>query len=157
MKFSDLTLGLLVLLGAVAVLLSSLQFSPIPGQAYGADTMPKAIGLVALILSLVLIARALRAGERVPSVSRADWAHSPRALATFALTLALVVAYIVLADTVGFLPVAVGILVVMMLALGVRPLTAVVIAVVAALVVQFAFGRLLLVPLPRTPFLAGLW
>ncbi len=157
MKVSDLTLGLLVLLGAVAVLLSSLAFSPIPGQAYGADTMPKAIGLVALVLSLVLIARAVRAGERVPAASRTGWARSPRALATLGLTLALVVAYIVLADSFGFIPVATAILVVLMLALDVRPLTAVIVALLAAVLVQVAFGRLLLVPLPRSPWLERLW
>jgi hypothetical protein len=157
MKVSDLTLGLLVLVGEVALLLSSLQFSPIPGQAYGADTMPKAIGLVSLVLALVLIARALRAGERVPTVTRTDWARSPLALATLGLTLALVVAYIVLADTTGFIPIATAILFVLMLALKVRPLPAVFVAVGAAFAVQFAFGRLLLVPLPRSPFLEAFW
>jgi putative tricarboxylic transport membrane protein len=157
MKVSDLTLGLLVLLGAVAVLLSSLEFSPIPGQAYGADTMPKAIGLVGLVLALTLVARALRAGERVPSLTRADWARSPRSLAVLALTLALIVAYIVFSDAVGFIPIATAILVVLMLALGVRPLTAILVAIAAAFLIQAAFGRLLLVPLPRNAFLDGLW
>jgi hypothetical protein len=153
MKFDDLALGVLLLFGAVAVLVSSLFFSPIPGQAYGADTMPKAIGIVGLALSLVLIARALRAGARVPSVTRADWARSPRALGTFALTLALVVAYIALSDSLGFIPVATAILIVLMVALGVRSLVAVPVAIAAAFLIQAAFGRVLLVPLPRSPFL----
>ena len=157
MKIDDLTLGLLVLVGAIAVLLSSLDFSPIPGQAYGADTMPKAIGLIGLALALVLIARALKAGARVPSVSRADWARSPRALATLGLTLALIVAYIVLSDSVGFIPVAFAILLVLMLALRVRPVMAILVAIAAAFVIQAAFGRLLLVPLPRNPLLDMLW
>jgi hypothetical protein len=153
MKFDDLALGVLLLLGAVAVLASSLFFSPIPGQAYGADTMPKAIGIVGLVLSLVLIARALRAGARVPSVTRADWACSPRALAAFALTLALVVVYIALSDSLGFIAVSTAILIVLMLALGVRPVVAVPVAIAAAFLIQAAFGRILLVPLPRSPFL----
>jgi putative tricarboxylic transport membrane protein len=157
MKIDDLGLGLLVLVAALAVLVSSLQFSPIPGQAYGADTMPQAIGLVALVLALVLIARAVRAGARVPRITRTDWARSPRALASLALTVGLVVAYILLADRVGFIPVAFVVLLLLMLALGVRPLTALLVAAVAALVIQAAFGRLLLVPLPPTPFLAGFW
>ena len=157
MKIDDLGLGLLVLLASVAVLVSSLQFSPIPGQAYGADTMPRAIGLVGLALALTLIVRALRAGARVPRIARTDWARSPRALAGLALTVALVVGYVLLADRVGFIPVAFAVLLVLMLALGVRPVTALVVAIVAAFVIQAAFGRLLLVPLPRSTFIMSFW
>lgn len=151
MKFDDLTLGVLVLLGSIGILYSSTYFSPLPGQAYGADTMPRTIGLCGLMLGLFLTIGAVRAGHRVPHVSRSEWTRTPRALAVFVLTLALIAAYIVLADSVGFIPIAVAILVVLMLVLGVHPLTAIAVSIVAAFVIQFAFGRLLLVPLPRSP------
>lgn len=157
MKIDDLSLGIVVLLGAVALLVSALQFSPIPGQAYGAETMPNAIGLAGLTLGLVLVVRALRDGARRPGFERADWTRTPRALATLALTLALVVIYIAFSDVTGFIPMAFGILVVLMLALGVRAVVALPVALCAAVLVQLAFGRLLLVPLPRNGFIDGLF
>lgn len=157
MKFDDLTLGLLVLIGSIAILVSSLSFSHIPGQAYGADTMPKAIGAVGLVLAAVLIGQALAAGARVPAVTRTEWARSRRSVASFLLTVALIVAYIALADSVGFIPVAIVLLVVLMLDLKVRPVTAIVVAIIGAFLIQAAFGKLLLVPLPRNGFLEGLW
>ncbi len=62
-----------------------------------------------------------------------------------------------LSDSVGFIPVAFAILLVLMLALRVRPVMAILVAIAAAFVIQAAFGRLLLVPLPRNPLLDMLW
>jgi putative tricarboxylic transport membrane protein len=157
MKLDDLSLGALVLIGAVAVLISSFQFSAIPGQAYGADTMPRAIGSAGIALGLFLISRAVAAGARVPSGARAEWSRSGRSVALLVLTLALILAYILLSDPLGFIPVATSILLVMMLALGVRPVKAVAVSIAGAIVIQFCFGRLLLVPLPRNPFFDLPW
>jgi putative tricarboxylic transport membrane protein len=157
MKLDDLSLGGLVLIGGLAVLVSSFQFSAIPGQAYGADTMPRAIGVAAIALGLFLTAAAVAGGARVPSAERSDWARSGRALALLALTLALVLGYIALSGPLGFIPVAVTILLVLMLALGVRAPVSLAVAIAGALVIQFCFGRLLLVPLPRNPFFDLPW
>ena len=63
MKLDDLSLGALVLIGGALVLISSFQFSAIPGQAYGADTMPRAIGIAGIALrSLPERGRARRRG-----------------------------------------------------------------------------------------------
>ncbi len=59
-----------------------------------------------------------------------------------------IVFYIVAANRLGFLPCAVLILVANFLALRVAPGRAVLVAVVAALVIHFAFYKLLRVPLP---------
>ncbi len=45
----------------------------------------------------------------------------------------------------------------LMRALDVRPVVALVIAISGAVAIQFAFGRLLLVPLPRNPFFDLPW
>ncbi len=92
-----------------------------------------------------------------PSVERSAWSLSGRAVALLVLTLALIVGYIALSDQLGFIPVAIAILLVMMRALGVRPVVALVIAISGAVAIQFAFGRLLLVPLPRNPFFDLPW
>jgi len=56
--------------------------------------------------------------------------------------------YIVAAEVLGFLPTAAIILMVLFLVLRVRPVLALVIALVAALLVHTAFYKLLKVPLP---------
>ena len=157
MKFDDLALGLLALLGGVAIHVSALGFEPLPGQIYGAGTMPRAIALVSGGLGLFLIGRSVAAGVRRPGVALADWTGSRAAVAGLALALGLVVLYVLLAGTVGFVPIAVAVMAALMLALGVRPLTAIAVSIAAALVIQQAFGRLLLVPLPRSPALPFLW
>lgn len=156
MRLSDLTLGLVVLLGALAIFLSSLQFSPIPGQAYGAETMPSVIALLAAGTGMFMVAKALAAGERIPRVTAAPWTRSRRSVFGFALTIALVLAYILFSRTLGFLPIAFCVTAALMLTLGVHPAKAVVVSILAVVVIQFAFGRLLLVPLPRSPLPAFL-
>jgi hypothetical protein len=157
MKFNDLLLGLLVIAGGVGIYVSALDFTPIPGQAYGAETMPRAIAFLAIGVGLFLSARAVMRAERVPRLSLADWAHSPRSLASLALTVALVVAYIVFSDNIGFVPMALIVMVTLMLALGARLIVAVPAAIIAAVVIQEAFGGLLLVPLPPASILGFQW
>lgn len=156
MRLNDLTLGLVVLLGAFAIFLSSLQFSPIPGQAYGAETMPSVIALLAAGTGFFMIGKALAAGERVPRIVAAPWTRSRRSIFGFFLTIALVITYILFSRALGFLPIAFVVTAALMLALGVHPVKALLVSVIAVVVIQFAFGRLLLVPLPRSslfPFL----
>jgi putative tricarboxylic transport membrane protein len=66
----------------------------------------------------------------------------------FAATMAAVVAYIVLVNAVGFLVLAPVLMFGMLLAYGVRPRTAVIVAIVVTLAIWYAFYKLLRVPLP---------
>lgn len=157
MKFNDVSLGLIVLAGGIAILLSAMQFSAIPGQAYGADTMPKVIGGSTILLGLFLVGRSVMAGERRPTVTLAGWAHEPLSILNLFLAVGLVVAYVVLSPTLGFVLTALAVQAVLMLVRGVRPLTALAVSLCATIVIQQAFGRLLLVPLPRSAFLGFLW
>ena len=157
MKFNDLLLGLLVIAGGVGIYISALDFTPIPGQDYGAETMPRAIAYLAIGVGLFLSGRAVLRSERVPRLSLADWTGSPRALASLALTVALVVAYILFSDSIGFVPMALIVMVTLMLTLGARAVIAVPAALVAAVVIQEAFGGLLLVPLPPAGILGFQW
>ncbi len=157
MKLDDLALGLLAILCGVAIHVSAQGFEPIPGQAYGAGTMPRAIALLAGGLGLFMVGRAVASGARWPGVTLADWTRRPSALGGFLLALGLVVAYVLLADATGFVPIAIALMAALMLALKVRPVTAIVVSVLAAVVIQQAFGRILLVPLPRSALLAFLW
>ncbi|KUF11983.1 tripartite tricarboxylate transporter TctB family protein [Pseudoponticoccus marisrubri] len=157
MRVTDLTLGLLTLLGGIAIYISAMGFKAIPGQAYGAGTMPRAIAFVTVLTGLFIIVKALIAGERVPGLRLADWTRSGAALARLVAVLGLIVVYILVSPLVGFLPTAFGVMLAAMLILGVRWPVAFALSAVAALAIQQAFGRLLLVPLPRTEFLTFLW
>lgn len=157
MRVTDLTLGLLTLLGGIAIHLSARGFQAIPGQAYGAGTMPRAIALVTALTGAFFIVRALVAGERLPGLALADWTRSPSALARLASVPALIVAYMLLSPLLGFLPTAFAVMVAGMLVLGTRWDLAAAVSLVAALTIQQGFGRLLLVPLPRNDFLSFLW
>lgn len=157
MRVTDLTLGILTLLGGVAIFLSAMNFQAIPGQSYGAGTMPRAIAVVTALVGLFMIAQALRSGDRALGLRLADWARSGAALGRVAIVLGLIAGYILISPLAGFLPTAVAVMVIAMLTLGTRLPVALIVSVLAALVIQQSFGKLLLVPLPRSAFLSFLW
>ena len=157
MKFNDVLLGLLVLAGGIAIYVSSLGFTAIPGQAYGAETMPRTLSLLCVCLGLFITVRGVAASGWRPGITFADWAHSPASMIALAITILAIVAYIVLSPPLGFVPVAFAVLLVLMLTLRTAPLTALLVSLVAVIVVQQAFGRILLVPLPRNAWLSFLW
>ncbi|MBP0617209.1 tripartite tricarboxylate transporter TctB family protein [Jiella mangrovi] len=157
MKFNDLLLGLLVLVAGVAIYVSALGFTDIPGQAYGAGTMPRAIALFAVCLGLSMIGRAVVAGARMPRLELAPWVRAPRPVVSALVAIALVVFYIAAAPAIGFVPASLVVMAVLMLTLRTRPVTAIAVSIAACVVIQQAFGRLLLVPLPRSEFLGFLW
>lgn len=157
MRVTDLTLGLLTLLGGIAIYLSAMSFHAIPGQAYGAGTMPRAIALVTGLVGLFIIVKAVISGERLPGLELDAWTKSKAALFRVAAVLGLIVFYILAAPWLGFLPTAFLVMVAAMLILGVRLPTALITSAVTAVVIQQSFGKLLLVPLPRNEFLSFLW
>jgi putative tricarboxylic transport membrane protein len=157
MKANTSLLGLLMLVAGAAVLFSSWSFSPLPNQSFGSDTMPRLVGIFGLAVGLALVVQAWKAGERAPRLEVGDWAVDPRRLGTIATALLGVVAYILLSDALGFLPVAFLLLLCLMLLRRTNPILAIIVALIGALAVQQAFGRLLLVPLPRSGFLEFLW
>ncbi|WP_051231022.1 tripartite tricarboxylate transporter TctB family protein [Kaistia adipata] len=155
-KLSELHLGVLTALGGIALLLASAHFVPMPGQAYGAGTMPRLIGWSAILLGAFMVATSLRHLPDMLKPHLSDWVYKPRlALAALAV-IATIVSYIVFADWLGFIPVSFVSLFVLMLVLRTRPLTALFASAVSTLVVYYGFSRLLMVPLPRSEFLSFL-
>ena len=157
MKLNDMFLGLLLVAAAIGIWLSAQNFSRLPNQSYGSETMPLALSVLALLLGAFLIGRSILTGDALPRAARPAWADTPGAIAALLVTLALIVGYIVLAGRIGFVPVAIGLVLLLMLVMQVRWWMAFPLAVAATLIVQQAFARLLLVPLPRSGFLSFLW
>ena len=149
MKLNDAVFGALFLALGVAVLLGIQGFPKIPGQPVGPALFPGLLAVGLCGAGLVLLVqgwRRHRDGE--PWLAWERWVRSPRHIAGLAVVLGAVLLYIFAADAVGFLPMATLILAALFIVLRVPPGRAVLIAVVAALLVHFAFYKLLRVPLP---------
>lgn len=152
-KLSDLHLGVLTALLSAALLFYSWNFGAIPGQAYGAGTLPRLLGYAGILLGCIMIVQGLAGGREQWRAHLADWVRSPRSVAGVASIIGVIVFYILFSPVLGFIPTAVIVMLVPMLILRVNPLVAIVVAIVMAFFVRYAFGQLLLVPLPRSPFL----
>ncbi|SMF13987.1 putative tricarboxylic transport membrane protein [Tistlia consotensis] len=160
MKVNDAVPGAILIAFAAGVLYQTLSFPPMPGQDYGPALFPQIIGILMVISGLALVVRGLRtrrgsgaaggptAGGRMLEV--ADWMQSPAHLANFALLIALLIFYILVAKPLGFIPTSFLVLAALMTRLrGLRHLgSSLAIAAVATLAIQQMFGVILRVPLP---------
>lgn len=157
MRLGDRALGVLTLLAGMALFIASRQFSPIPGQKYGAETLPAVIAGLAMLVGIWLIVQGLVTERGAPLAVALDWAGEPRTWGKLLATALLIVAYILVVDRLGFALSSVILVAAMMLLTGARPLTGLLISVIAVIVVQLAFGKMLLVPLPRGDFISLPW
>ncbi|WEK48932.1 MAG: tripartite tricarboxylate transporter TctB family protein [Candidatus Kaistia colombiensis] len=155
-KLSELHLGVLTAFGGIALLLASAHFGPLPGQAYGAGTMPRLIGWCAILLGAFMIFASFRQLPEMLKPHLAAWVRTPRLAGAALATIAVVVFYILASEALGFIPTSFIGLLGLMLALRAHLLTAVLASAVTTLVVYYGFSRLLMVPLPRTEFLSFL-
>lgn len=148
MKLNDAVFGLLLTALGAWVLFAVQGFPRIPGQPVGPALFPGLIACGLCLCGVLLVAKGWRERGDGPWVAFDDWVRSPRRVLALAVLLAAIVLYIVAAEVVGFLPLALLTLLALFLVLGVPAGRAALIAVVAALVIHFAFYKLLRVPLP---------
>jgi putative tricarboxylic transport membrane protein len=149
-RANDIISGLVLIILALAMMALTIDFPAFPGQKYGPSLFPRILGTGVIICGALIImngVRARRAGA--PWVEIAPWVYEPWRVGSFLLTLAMVLLYILVADTVGFILIALVFLGSLFLWLGVRPVTAVLTAVITTIAIQYFFGTLLRVPLPR--------
>ncbi|HET8745051.1 MAG TPA: tripartite tricarboxylate transporter TctB family protein [Ramlibacter sp.] len=148
MKLNDAVFGVLLMLLGTAVLVAIQGYPKIPGQPVGPALFPGIVAAGLCIAGVLLVARGWRARAQQPWLAWDAWVHSPRHVLALAVLLGSVLFYILAAEKLGFLIVAPLVLGALFLVLRVRPLHAVGIAIVATLLVHFAFYKLLRVPLP---------
>ena len=148
MKINDAVFGALLLVLGLAVLVHVQSFPKIPGQNVGPALFPGIVAAGLVGCALLLILSGLRSRPQAPWFEALPWVRSPRHIAAFVAVVGATVAYILLANRIGFLIVAPLALLAMFVAFGVRPIVAVVVAVAATLVIWYAFYKLLRVPLP---------
>ena len=145
MRFNDAVLGAVLLAFSVAVGLWSQRFPAIPGQEYGAAVFPTLLAFGMAGCSLVLIVSGLRQGGA--ALMLAGWAQGWGGFVRIAVMIASVIFYILVAKPLGFIPTMSLVLIVNLRLLRVGWLSAIVIAVAMAFLLQWAFGDLLHVPL----------
>lgn len=145
----DLVAGLLAAALGAAVVIHVRTFPQLPDGAPGPALFPGIVGGLLVIFGLVLAVHAARArrhdtaSEGVPS--------TPRGRLHAIAVLGFVVAYLLLAEVLGF-PVTMAVLLfLLMWLLGARLWVAAVAAVVTTGVIVLLFQELLLVPLPTGP------
>lgn len=148
MRVNDAVFGLLFAALGALVLFAVQGFPKIPGQPVGPALFPGLIACGLCITGTILMVRGWRQRASHPWLEWHDWVGSPRHMVAFALLVGGVVLYIVGSDRLGFIPCAFVILMALFLVLRVPVGRSVFIAVIATLVVHFAFYKLLRVPLP---------
>ena len=150
MRANDAVSGLLLILLSAAMLVMAMSFPEFPGQKYGPALFPRIMATGMIVCGALLIRKGLASRSAgTPWVAVAPWVYEPWRLGSFVLMLALLLIYILVSETVGFIPLALLFLGALFLWLGVRPLTAAITAVVATLAIHWFFSTLLRVPLPR--------
>lgn len=146
MRIHDSLIGGALLLLSLAVLWHIQSFPPAAGQNFGPALFPGLAAAGLALCSLVLIWQGLRTGQAWLELGQG--LRSPRHLAAFAIVIAGMVFYILLADRLGFVLCSLLILSALQWACGVRLPVALAVAVVATLVIHTCFYKLLKVPLP---------
>jgi putative tricarboxylic transport membrane protein len=103
MKFNDAVFGAVLLLLGLAVLVHVPSFPTIPGQKVGPALFPGLIAVGLVVCALMLIVNGIRHRATEPWIDTGDWMRSRRHIGAFFVTIGVVVAYIALADKIGFL------------------------------------------------------
>ena len=148
MKISDAIFGAVLLLLGVVILVHVQAFPKIPGQQVGPALFPGLIAAALAVCGALLIVSGVRKRAAEPWYETAEWMRSGRHFVAFVAIVGGVAAYVLLANTIGFLIVAPVLLWIWFKVLGVRWMPALVVAIASTAVIWYAFYKLLRVPLP---------
>lgn len=148
MKVNDAVIGVVLVLFALAMIAFTRTFPAMPGQDYGPALFPVLIGAGFIVTGLILIVGGLRRLPAVPLFGGGPWLRSPRHVAGFLAIVGGLLFYIVCSNWLGFVPTALLLLFGWLVLFRGRPVSSLVIALAVTLAIDYAFTRLLLVPLP---------
>jgi putative tricarboxylic transport membrane protein len=117
-----------------------------PGQKFGPAWFPGLIAIGLAICGALLVRAGLH--ERAPLFAVPEWMQRSRARRAVAVVLAGLVAYILLADVLGFHITGVLILALWMRALGASWRVTLAVSILSTVAIHLAFYKVLRVPLP---------
>lgn len=166
MRLNDALTGVVLFIFAIAVIAYSTTFPTLHGQDFGPSLFPILIGSCLLVCALLLIARGLQRHRQpmrpinttdsnaagTPNdrvwIQWGEWASTRSRQVNMLLVPGLLIAYIMLSDWIGFIPLSMLILIVLLYRLGSTLLTSVLTAAGTTTLLQLLFAKVLLVPLP---------
>lgn len=157
MRFNDTVLGLVLAALGGAVVWQAAGFPARPGMIFGPALFPTIIGLGLAGCGLLLVARKLLGGDRTPWWVAPEWGGSLYHVAGIPVVVGLILFYVYLSRTLGFVPTMFLVLLAGMLWFRARPLPALATAAGGALGIFAGFSLLLRVPLPVGPLERLLW
>ncbi len=149
MRVNDLISGALLIALAAAMIAYTFTFPPFPGQKFGPSLFPRIIGGGMLICGLLLMIRGRRQLAAGAPLGEIDETYrSTRGWSSVVVILGVIAAYISFSDALGFVPVALSGVLLLLWWFGVPLGRALLTATIAVLVVDWFFGWLFRVPLP---------
>ncbi len=150
MRFHDTLLGLILMALAAAFFAYTKTFPDFPGQRYGPSLFPQLIAAGVFCCGLVIAFSGRR--SRAPWLSVSEALRGRRLVTFLALPLG-VVFYLLVAETVGFFPTAALLVGALAWWMGARLWGAVAMGLLSAGGIQWFFGTIMRVPLPRGWFM----
>jgi len=157
MKFNDAISGGVLLALAIAILVNIQSFPRIPGQSIGPSAFPGLLAVLLAVCSVILIFNGLRDRAAAAWIIPGAWLRSRKHTGNFLLTVGVLLFYIFLSNTLGFLICGVVVLGALFWKLRVRPVLILPIALGATLLIHFIFYKGLRVPLPWGVLLPWAW
>ncbi|MDO9143798.1 tripartite tricarboxylate transporter TctB family protein [Rhodoferax sp.] len=148
MKINDVLSGLLIGSFGAAIYLHARSFPPLPGQNVGPNMFPQLIATGLMICAMFLVFRGVKTLGTEGWITLPGWLGQGRIALGFLLIPLVLVFYVAVSESLGFLPTAVILLMTLFLVFKVRLRTAIVVAVLGALCIHTLFYKLLKVPLP---------
>ena len=150
LRANDILSGLALIVFSLAMMTLTLTFPDFPGQKYGPSLFPRILGGGLILCGAALVRNGLAARRAdAPWLELAPWTRDPWRVTSFLMTLALLLAYILASEPVGFILIALAFLLALFVWLGVQLIPAVLIAVVTTIAIHWFFSTMLRVPLPR--------
>jgi putative tricarboxylic transport membrane protein len=156
MRVHPTLLGLLFMALAAAFFGYTFTFPAMPGQNVGPALFPRVVAAGIFACGVVMALRGWRTRPHAV-IALDDSLRAPRGLASFVLVIAAIAFYIVAAPRLGFLPVAAIVVGTLAWWFGSRAWVAALAGVIAALMVQWFFGSVMRIPLPRGWFMQVLF
>jgi putative tricarboxylic transport membrane protein len=148
-RLNDAVIGVVLILFALAMIAYTRTFPAMPGQDYGPALFPTLIGIGLIVAGVILTVSGLRRRRGEPVFGGGEWLRSGGHLVNFLAVVGGLVLYIVASDWLGFILTSLLLLFGwLVLFRGGKPISSFVIALAVTLGVNYAFGQLLLVPLP---------
>lgn len=144
MQLDDRLIGVLAIIGGIAVIAGTFDFREVPGQQFGSAFFPRIVGAALMFTGVTLFLSAKGDG---PWITFPDWMKGRSAFSGIAV-LAAGIFWLLAAPHLGFMGTTFLTMAALMLVAGGRLLTSLLISAGMTGLLHLVFGVLLRVPLP---------